>query len=837
MLVNVDAVCVETWDDVLSELDEQRSVLELHVGEEQLGRSLLGYVTSGLPRTYMTNGGDALFLFGPDNAFRIACWRLVNHSAFETFVQLLILLSSLTLVVDNPRTDEGDVISAILEYSNLAFAIVFAIEMTLKVIAFGLVGSPGAYLRSGWNWLDAFIVFVSVLTLFISNKVAALRAFRTLRALRPLRAINRNRGLKMIFFTLLQSIKGIAHVALLSLLNYLIFGILAGQFLGGKLYECNDPTVVTQAACIGNFTLGGTDLERRWATEDRNYDNIFHSLLTLFQVSTGDDWSLVMYAAMDATDVGTVPVRDAHPEMGLFFVAFYIIGNFFMLNLFVGVVIFNFNNVKDKLDGLSLLTQEQKNWVEAQHMMLNFRPETHMTPGPWRVSRFCHKIVEDLKFEIFIAVAILCNVIVIATEHSGQGQSWEDAQLWLNAVFALVFFMEAAAKIIAHGSLYFKVGWNRFDCLLAIIGVAGTCISLASVENGYANGSTVSLLRVLRIVRILRVLRLFKQARQVRILVETLWFSLPSIGNISLFMLMIYFVFAVVGMQMFANVPVGRFIDDEFFNYRSFPSALQLMFIFTTNERWSDAMYDCMNPDPLCEVACGDTVTSALYHVLFVMISAFVISNLFIAIILDNFSTTMRMDQSHLNMAVLLRYTEIWGMHDAEGTMLIPTSSLPKLLAELQPPLGIARCDSRVELLQRMAQYQIPEHNGSVHFIEVLIPLASAASGVVLDDREVRRQQEHVRRTFPELRDLGTVRYDQVPVHVGHYLAQTYVASVFRGKKLRRQLVAQNDAKLQKLVSHLAQFPDSPEAYHHRLRQLLARQHANKSMAMFVEDF
>jgi hypothetical protein len=97
-----------SWDELIFELSEQRAVLELRVGEEQLGHSLLGYVTSGLPRTYSTNGGASLFLFGPDNVFRVMCYRTVRHPVFETAVMVVVILSSLALVLDNPRDNNEE---------------------------------------------------------------------------------------------------------------------------------------------------------------------------------------------------------------------------------------------------------------------------------------------------------------------------------------------------------------------------------------------------------------------------------------------------------------------------------------------------------------------------------------------------------------------------------------------------------------------------------------------------------------------------------------------------------------------------------------------------------
>jgi hypothetical protein len=807
-----------SWDELIFELSEQRAVLELRVGEEQLGHSLLGYVTSGLPRTYSTNGGASLFLFGPDNFFRVMCYRTVRHPVFETAVMVVVILSSLALVLDNPR-DNNEELADVLEAFNYIFAIAFGVEMLMKIIAFGLIARPGAYLRSGWNWLDAIVTIVSIASLSTTGSIAALRAFRTLRALRPLRAINRNRGLKTIFVTLLQSMKGIAHVAMLSSLNYLIFGILTVQLLSGALYSCNDMSVTVRLQCTGNFTAAdGVVIARAWENSDRNYDNIVSSMLTLFQVSSGDNWGDVMYAAIDSTGNETAPRADAHPEMGLLFVVFYIIGNFLMLNLFVGVVIFNFNHVKGRIEGLALLTERQKQWVEAQQMILNFRPEVPMVPGNTRVSRWCHFLVQHPRFQLSVALTIFANMVVMTFDHYDQSEAWDDAQMWCNALFTLLFLVEAGLKIAAHGLQYFRVGWNRFDLLLVIIGIVSVVMSFASL--GLANPGILSLLRVLRIFRVLRTLRLFKRAQHVRMLVDTLWFSLPSIANIALFMAMIYFVFATVGVQVFANVEPGEFLNDDFFNYRNFASAMQLMFIFTTGEGWSDVMYDCMKVNQDCTVACGEPVTSAVFHVSFVTISAFVISNLFIAIVLDNFATTMRMEQSQLKMSVLARFTELWGDVDPGATMMIHTSRLPALLKRLGYPLGLIRQTSRVELLRRLMRYRIPDREGSVHFIEVLVPLASFASDVTLDERDSRKQQEHVYRAFPELLRFPQTRYNNMPTHAGHYFAQSHVAAAFRGRKQRLVANAIRASELERLNGIVALDPNAPEPYLRRRKHL-----------------
>jgi hypothetical protein len=248
-------------------------------------------------------------------------------------------------------------------------------------------------------------------------------------------------------------------------------------------------------------------------------------------------------------------------------------------------------------------------------------------------------------------------------------------------------------------------------------------------------------------------------------------------------------VFAVLGLQLFSRVPPGLFLNEEFINFHSFASSMQLMFIFNTNERWSDAMYDCMVQPPRCSAEngnCGQPILAPLYFVAFLVVSAFVVSNLFIAIILDNFATTMRMDASDVTMSDLHRYTEIWSQYDPDATLLMPTDKLPDLLSDLRPPLGLARKSSRLELLLLLSRYGIPERSGSLHFVEVLIPLARAVDDLEMSEREIRKQNGTIVAAFPELLLLPTLRYDEHPVTVGHYFASTYMAAAFRRRSAGR---------------------------------------------------
>lgn len=118
----------------------------------------------------------------------------------------------------------------------------------------GFVKGNDTYLRDPWNVLDFTIVSFSVLNWildsFSSISVSFLRGFRALRALRPLRMVSKNEGMKIVVNSLLTSIPNLFNVMLISLLFYLVFGILGVQLFKGAMGSCNDTSIDYKWNCV-----------------------------------------------------------------------------------------------------------------------------------------------------------------------------------------------------------------------------------------------------------------------------------------------------------------------------------------------------------------------------------------------------------------------------------------------------------------------------------------------------------------------------------------------------------------------------------------------------------
>ena len=231
----------------------------------------------------------------------------------------------------------------------------FCIEALLKIFTFGfLLNGRPSYLRNPWNMLDFIIIILSILSLTPLND--SLKIIKVLRVVKPLRLISRNKGLKAAVKALALAIPSIANVTIISLLFFLIFSIIAISYFKGKLYLCNTDNVPEAAYLIIKTKWDCLNAGGTWVNSNFSFDNVFDAIQTLFQMASTSGWSNIMYDCMSTTDIDYVMVTKNNPYWSLFFILFIIVGSFFLLNLFVGVVISTFNREKEKIGGNNLLT-------------------------------------------------------------------------------------------------------------------------------------------------------------------------------------------------------------------------------------------------------------------------------------------------------------------------------------------------------------------------------------------------------------------------------------------------------------------------------------------------
>lgn len=204
------------------------------------------------------NADLALGLFSPSNSLRWACAAIVRHPLFDRLFLLLILAACVCTAADSPRLDPHSGIAwwvdAVAETTTLAFTL----EAALKVIALGLIDTPNAYLKDGWNILDLTIVLVSLstssLAVALVPQLGNLYAFRALRVLRPLRLVEKEPGVRLILLALLKAMPAVSSILAVLTAFQVVFAILGMQLFMGALGSCSiDPQAnFTQCAALAS---------------------------------------------------------------------------------------------------------------------------------------------------------------------------------------------------------------------------------------------------------------------------------------------------------------------------------------------------------------------------------------------------------------------------------------------------------------------------------------------------------------------------------------------------------------------------------------------------------
>ncbi|XP_068893811.1 sodium channel protein 60E-like isoform X4 [Tenebrio molitor] len=686
---------------------------------------------------------------------------VVDTPAFEWFILVLIFASSVTLCFEDIHLDESPDLKSVLYWTNLAFSIIFIIEMLLKWIALGF----HKYFTSFWTLLDFLIVFVSLFSLLIeeNENLRVLRSLRTLRALRPLRAISRWQGMRIVVNALMYAIPSIFNVLLVCLVFWLIFSIMGVQFFRGKFYKCLDqfgemlPTniVDTRQDCIReNYT---------WINSKISFDHVGIAYLALFQVATFEGWMEVMADAVDARGVDLQPQREANLYAYIYFVIFIVCGSFFTLNLFIGVIIDNFNMLKKKYEGGVLemfLTESQKHYYTAMKKLGRKKPQKVIKRPMNQFLAMFYDLSNSRRFEIAIFVLIFLNMLSMGIEHYDQPHAVFFILEVSNAFFTTVFGLEAIVKIIGLRYHYFTVPWNVFDFLLVLASILG--ILMEDIMIDFPVSPT--LLRVVRVFRIGRILRLIKAAKGIRKLLFALVVSLPALFNIGALLALITFIYAIIGMFLFGHVKQQGALDDMV-NFQTFGRSMHLLFRLITSAGWNDVLESLMIEPPECDPHfrnqsngdCGYPLLSIIYFTSFIIINYMIVINMYIAIILENFNQAHQEEEIGIVEDDLEMFYIRWSKYDPHAAQFIRFSQLSDFIASLDPPLGISKPNTVA-----LVSFNLPIAKGNkIHCLDILHALVKHVLGHVEETDNFRQLQEQMdikfKKQFPTRKELEIV--------------------------------------------------------------------------------
>uniref|UniRef100_UPI003AAE2239 sodium channel protein type 4 subunit alpha A n=1 Tax=Centroberyx gerrardi TaxID=166262 RepID=UPI003AAE2239 len=685
---------------------------------------------------------------------RRTCFTIVEHDWFETFIIFMILLSSGALAFEDIHIERRRTVKIILEYADKVFTYVFIIEMLLKWVAYGFK----TYFTNAWCWLDFFIVDVSLISLGANwlgySDLGPIKSLRTLRALRPLRALSRFEGMRVVVNALVGAIPSIFNVLLVCLIFWLIFSIMGVNLFAGKFYRCVNTTTeeLFPMTEVNNFSdcmaIKEATQEARWVNVKVNFDNVGLGYLSLLQVATFKGWMDIMYAAVDSREVEDQPSYEINLYMYMYFVIFIIFGSFFTLNLFIGVIIDNFNQQKKKINKDIFMTEEQKKYYDAMKKLGSKKPQKPIPRPTNPIQGVVFDLISQQFFDIFIMVLICLNMVTMMVETDDQSAEKEDFLFKVNIAFIIVFTGECLLKMFALRHYFFTNGWNIFDFVVVILSISG--IMLSDLIEKYFVSPT--LFRVIRLARIGRILRLIKGAKGIRTLLFALMMSLPALFNIGLLLFLIMFIFSIFAMSNFAYVKKQAGIDD-IFNFETFGGSIICLFEITTSAGWDGLLLPILNREyPDCEPDfenpgsdvrgnCGNPGMGIMFFCSYIIISFLVVVNMYIAIILENFNVAQEESGDPLCEDDFEMFNETWEKFDTEGTQFIDYSRLSDFCDALQEPLRVAK-PNRLRLIEMDLPLVIGDR---IHCLDILLAVTEMVLG---DTVEMAAMRESIQAKF-----------------------------------------------------------------------------------------
>ncbi|KAM4559679.1 sodium channel protein type 2 subunit alpha-like isoform 2-T2 [Odontesthes bonariensis] len=668
---------------------------------------------------------------------RKTCFIIVEHNWFESFIIFMILLSSGALAFEDVYIEQRRTIKTVLEYADKVFTYIFILEMLLKWVAYGFV----KYFTNAWCWLDFLIVDVSLVSLVANalgySELTAIKSLRTLRALRPLRALSRFEGMRVVVNALLGAIPSIMNVLLVCLIFWLIFSIMGVNLFAGKYYYCVNTTTeeVFPISIVNNKTdcLNMINDSARWKNVKINFDNVGAGYLALLQVATFKGWMDIMYAAVDSRNLEDQPEYEVNLYMYLYFVIFIIFGSFFTLNLFIGVIIDNFNQQKKKLGGQDIfMTEEQKKYYNAMKKLGSKKPQKPI-PRPANAFQGCvFDFITKQAFDIVIMILICLNMVTMMVETDDQTPEMDTILYRINLVFIVLFTGECVLKMISLRHYYFTIGWNIFDFVVVILSIVG--MFLSEVIEKYFVSPT--LFRVIRLARIGRILRLIKGAKGIRTLLFALMMSLPALFNIGLLLFLVMFIYAIFGMSNFAYVKREAGIDDMF-NFETFGNSMICLFQITTSAGWDGLLAPILNKrEPDCDGQmehpgnsykgnCGNPSVAIFFFVSYIIICFLIVVNMYIAVILENFSVATEESAEPLSEDDFEMFYEVWERFDPDATQFMEYSKLSDFADALDPPLRMAK-PNMIQLISM----DLPMVSGErIHCLDILFAFTKRVLG------------------------------------------------------------------------------------------------------------
>uniref|UniRef100_A0A914L7A2 Ion transport domain-containing protein n=2 Tax=Meloidogyne TaxID=189290 RepID=A0A914L7A2_MELIC len=669
---------------------------------------------------------------------------------------LITLISCGSMLFENPWPTTGEnlvMFNFYLQIPDYLFVLAMTLELIAKMIADGLFFTPNALINDFGGVMTVFIYLTSLTFLILMPKhveINSLEQFLMIcRAMRPLRIYTLVPHIRRVVLELFRGFKEILLVTILMIVVMFIFASFGVQTVGGKLAACNDLTIKHRNECHGVFwqkvfvtrleiygknndTMHPKVLVPRVWTNPRNFnfDHIGAAMLALFETLSYKGWNVIR----------DILWARQGPWAVVFIHIYVFIGCMIGLTLFVGVVIANYTENR----GTALLTVDQRRWHDLKARLKMAQP-LHIPPKPSESAIFRRSIYELTMSRFFnqlFAALVVLNSATLIFPWNVEEEEMKNEVLFIvtviSAALNLLFAVEVLLKMFAFTVTgFWQSRRNRLDLLITGMGLFWISTHFFVALPASAVGGESRLKRFTYtfgyIVVILRFFTIAGRNNTLKMLMLTVVMSMFRSFFIIMAMVLLVLFYAYTGVILFGMVKYGQAVSKHV-NFRSGSEALVVLFRSVTGEDWNDIMHDTSRSAPFCywlpganywETDCGNYFGAIIYFCSFYLIITYIVRNLLVAIIMENFSLFYSSEEDALlSYADIRNFQMVWNAVDVEQKGQIPVRRVKFLLRLLKGRLEVDPNKDRL-LFKHMCYEMEKLHNGDdVSFQDVLYMLS-----------------------------------------------------------------------------------------------------------------
>ncbi|ORY05860.1 hypothetical protein K493DRAFT_333364 [Basidiobolus meristosporus CBS 931.73] len=629
-------------------------------------------------------GGRSLFLFGPNNPTRIYLARLFNRRWMGYLITLLIVLNWLLLCVQywEPGARDFTFGFSWTDYPLLVIFILYTFETIARIIVSGFIINPPtsqqrqprveigkkspflvvevhseidslfpdrAYLRHSFQRID-FVVVVSfwVNMILMLTGYGRFTVFSALSALRPFRLISMTSGSWTILRSLKKSAPVLVNVSLFLLCFFLLFGIIGVISFEGSFdrrcvsqdYQESDYANLESFVTVPERYCGHYNETSKGYRCPANfncvnvgnpfegtlgYDNIFQTVPILFGITAAQGWLSLMFQTMDAE----YPLPSA-----LYYIIGVVVFNFWLLNLFVAVITEMFAKIREDTNHSAFTSRDKA------AIVLNDGNDELDEQGKKKIPSKPNFLQRNFDATYYFWILLVAADLVIMCVRSYDPDDEDNVLtpdptmiqgdfLTAERVFTSLFALEIILRYFAilkpgRRSKFFHSKRNRLDLFLAVV----TCLIQIPPIPTVTSGMVYRYLTVFQVARFYRVVMAVPRLR--RLITRTVG-NVIGMMNLFLFILMCIGVSATMAMQLFGG-QIGS-EDGLDMNFDNFASSFLALFQVFSGDNWTDLLYGLTGSQRKHNMA----VFSSVFILLFFCFSNFILLNMLVAVIVENF--------------------------------------------------------------------------------------------------------------------------------------------------------------------------------------------------------